>query len=564
VVPCSVFNASPARLLNIVKSMTPLLAACAVSLALVGCDAANREAAPAAGAHKPLIVLGIDGATWDVIDPMIANGELPNLARLKAGGAWAQLITVGPQVSPVVWTTFATGQFGRQHGILDFVYPYQPGPRRPVQSTERRSPALWNLASDSGQKVCVVGYFVTYPAEQVNGAMVSYNSFQQQPAADYPEQVLAPIRADLDRIYREQSKALWARFLPWDFDPLNPPAGDDMSAEAFKMVSGRVEKRILQAEYNRRAALYLADSPADVFISYFGLVDFASHSLWKYYDDRDYEVKPDAVAKRLLGDVVPESYRFIDAFIGDLLAKFPQETNIVILSDHGFGSATGIFRVKASRRDLLTGNHRPNGIFLAAGPDISPGAVDGMTIVDVFPVLAYLSGLPIADDLPGDLDLRLFREASLAHRPAAYVPNYDRRQPGHKQAVHASLTAQQENVKSLQGLGYVGESFELAEAETGEFDVWAADSELVTQHLTGEISFHLLKGDELAARALLDEAQAHDDALPIRLLRRARLALQSIREAVGEQAVPDSAFAFIRSVAAREMNKPPHTAKAEQ
>jgi len=70
--------------------------------------------------NSPLIVIGIDGATWDVIDPMIAAGELPNFARLKNQGAYGSLITVGPQVPPVVWTSSSTGQFARQHGIIDF------------------------------------------------------------------------------------------------------------------------------------------------------------------------------------------------------------------------------------------------------------------------------------------------------------------------------------------------------------------------------------------------------------------------------------------------------------
>ena len=150
------------------------------------------------------MVIGIDGATWDVIDPMIANGELPNMASLKARGAWGPLITVGPQVSPVVWTSFSTGQFGRSHGILDFVYPYQTGPKRPVQSTERQVPALWNLVSEAGGKVGVVGYFATYPADEVNGVMVSDRSWQRQPDADYPVDALAPIREQLNSIYSEK------------------------------------------------------------------------------------------------------------------------------------------------------------------------------------------------------------------------------------------------------------------------------------------------------------------------------------------------------------------------
>ena len=528
------------------------LAAFTVLFVLAGCT--NEPDPPGLGiaGHRPLVVIGIDGATWDVIDPMIANGELPNLASLKARGAWGPLITVGPQVSPVVWTSFSTGRFGRIHGILDFVYPYQRGPKRPVQSTERQVPALWNLVSEAGGNVSVVGYFVTYPAEKINGVMVSYKSPQKQPDADYPAAALAPIREQLDSIFGKEKKTLWSRFLPWDFDPANPPAENDPAAEAFRMVAGRVERRILSAEYNRRAALYLAQSPHDLFISYFGLVDYTSHALWKFMDDTDFEFKASPESKRLLGNVIQESYRFMDEFIGDLLARSPVNANFVIISDHGFGSATGIFSIKEHNKDRLTGNHRPNGIFLAAGPDIQAGRIDGLTIIDVFPVLAYLAGISVADDLPGDLDLRLFTDEILAEHPPFFTPTYANSGPTVDNAAGASRAAHEDSIKALQGLGYVGESFEFGDTDTQIFDFWASEHELLIRHLVGEVSFYLLKGDNETASVILAEARLHDDILPPKILHRSQVSLRSIRDLIGKQAVPDSAFAFIRSARASE------------
>jgi len=529
-----------------VKRFLTNLAALTALIVLAGCTSEPDSSALGIAGHRPLVVIGIDGATWDVIDPMIANGELPNLASLKARGAWGPLITVGPQVSPVVWTSFSTGQFGRIHGILDFVYPYQPGPKRPVQSTERQVPALWNLVSEAGGKVSVVGYFVTYPAERINGVMVSYKSAQKQPDSDYPADALAPIREQLDSIFAEEKKTLWSRFLPWDFDPANPPAENDPTAEAFRMVAGRVERRILSAEYNRRAALYLAQSPHDLFISYFGLVDYTSHSLWKFMDDTDFEFKASPESKRLLGNVVQESYRFMDEFIGDLLARSPVNANFVIISDHGFGSATGIFSVKEHNKDRLTGNHRPNGIFLAAGPDIQAGRIDGLTIIDVFPALAYLAGISVADDLPGDLDLQLFTDQHLGENPPSFTRTYANSGPTVVNAVGASRAAQEDSIKALQGLGYVGESFEFGDSATQTFDFWAAEHELVIRHLVGEVSFYLLKGDNETAIAVLVEARSHDAILPPKILHRSQVLLRSIRDMIGKQAVPDSAFAYIR------------------
>ena len=520
----------------------------ATFLLLTGCEKQSATGDAKTTAPNPLIVIGIDGATWDVIDPMIAAGDLPNLSRLKSRGLWGPLVAVEPMASPVIWTSFGTGHFGRQHGILDFVYPYQPGPKRPVQSTERRRPALWNLVSNAGRKVSVQGYFVTYPAETVNGTMISYNSQQRQPGADYPADALLPIRDSLDRINGDDRWALWSRFLPWDFNPENPPEGDGPLAEAHRLISDRVEKRVLHAEYTRRAALFLAESPFDVFITYFGLVDFASHSLWQYYDDADFETRADPEMKQLLGGVIPETYRFMDDFIGELLEKAPANANIIIVSDHGFGSATGTFSVAEHNRHLMSGNHRHDGIFLATGPDISSGQIDGLTIIDVFPVMAYLAGLPVADDLPGDLDLRVFTPDRLTQHPPSYVRAYTDEATAVETTVTASREAQEENVKSLQGLGYVGKSFELeVNPEASDFDFWQAEQPLLISHLSGELTFYLLKQDEVAASRVLADARAHEPAMLSKILRRSRWNLESVRDKLGEDAVPNGALPFIEA-----------------
>jgi hypothetical protein len=269
-------------------------------------------------------------------------------------------------------------------------------------------------------------------------------------------------------------------------------------------------------------------------------------------DDSDFGLKASPESKRLLGDVVQESYRFMDEFIGDLLARSPVNANFIIISDHGFGSATGIFSVKEHNKDRLTGNHRPNGILLAAGPDIQAGRIDGLTIIDVFPALAYLSGISVADDLPGDLDLRLFTDEILAEHPPSFTRTYTNSGPSVVKAAGASRAAQEDNIKALQGLGYVGESFEFGDTDTQTFDFWASEHELLIQHLVGEVSFYLLKGDNATATSILTDARSHDDTLPPKILFRSQVSLRSIRDMIGKQAVPDSAFAFIRSARSSE------------
>src|SRR5689334_21287380 len=121
-----------------------------------------------------VLVLALDGVDPDVVDLLVSEGKLPNFARLRQEGASGRLISEKPLLSPIVWTTIATGKPPVRHGIGDFVaQDAQTGERRPVTSRMRRVSALWNLFSDAGRDVAVVGWWATWPPERVRGAVVS-------------------------------------------------------------------------------------------------------------------------------------------------------------------------------------------------------------------------------------------------------------------------------------------------------------------------------------------------------------------------------------------------------
>jgi len=96
---------------------------------------------------------------------MVRDGELPHLRSLMERGVYGKLETLEPTVSPVIWTTIATGKRHEQHGIHDFVRPSDGTEAQRLYSRlDRRVGAFWNFLSDAGQRVHVVGWFVTYPA----------------------------------------------------------------------------------------------------------------------------------------------------------------------------------------------------------------------------------------------------------------------------------------------------------------------------------------------------------------------------------------------------------------
>jgi hypothetical protein len=149
----------------------------ALAAALVAAVATARPAASGAASHpgsaRRVLVIGLDGADWQAVDPLVRAGRLPVFARLRACGRTGTLLATPPLLSPILWTTIATGRRPEDHRILDFMVDLANGGQAPMPSTERRVEALWNLFSDAGRSVAVVGWWATYPAEDVNGTIVS-------------------------------------------------------------------------------------------------------------------------------------------------------------------------------------------------------------------------------------------------------------------------------------------------------------------------------------------------------------------------------------------------------
>jgi hypothetical protein len=217
--------------------------------------------------------------------------------------------------------------------------------------------------------------------------------------------------------------------------------------------------------------------------------------------------------------------------------------NIVIVSDHGMSSGTGLFEPRKEKFTLLTGNHRPDGIFLAYGPDIQPGRVDGMTIMEVMPTLANLLGIPISNDLPGDIDERVLSESFRSAHPAEYVSDYRDVTWNSSGGKAVSRDAQEETMDALQGLGYIGGDVELEEqGALGEYDFWGADSGVVVPHLSGEVTYYLLRGRLDVALAIHREAVEHDPRLGRKLRNHVRSRQETLVDRLGEDYFGDMPF----------------------
>ena len=145
-----------------VRSVRPhrLASFALVVIAAAGCGA--EEAARAADTRA--VVIGIDGADWKVIDALAAQGQMPNLTRLRERGVWGPIETLNDiALSPVIWTSVATGKTAAKHGITWFMVDQPDGTRVPVRSHNRKAKAIWNILAESELVAGVLGWWATYP-----------------------------------------------------------------------------------------------------------------------------------------------------------------------------------------------------------------------------------------------------------------------------------------------------------------------------------------------------------------------------------------------------------------
>jgi Flp pilus assembly protein TadD/predicted AlkP superfamily pyrophosphatase or phosphodiesterase len=380
-----------------------LLAAALPAFSAPPTKPAESPVASTAPAKRARVVLvGWDGADWKYLDPLLEAGALPNLAALIARGRTWNLGTYQPMASPLVWTTVATGRTPVDHGVTDFQeLDPKTGVRLPISGRSRRVPAIWNLASAKGLTVGVVGWWATWPAEKVNGFLVSDRaapvlfdpeSLARSPAIAWPEGLGDGVRMIGRREgsppYEDVAKAL--RVSRAEFDAA-VAAKKDLAdpITGFRKILGvtRTIARIGLELYDR--------SDLDLFMVYFQGTDEVGHVLGRYEPPKLPAVSEQDFAK--YKDGVAAIYVEADRILGDIAARAAKNgATLILASDHGF-------RHGAARPDLSTGIqldtaylwHEPPGILAAAGPGVIPSLVRGKaSVFDLAPTLCRLLGLP--------------------------------------------------------------------------------------------------------------------------------------------------------------------------
>jgi predicted AlkP superfamily phosphohydrolase/phosphomutase/tetratricopeptide (TPR) repeat protein len=422
----------------------------AFSLQLSG--AGSSSTSQSSGSSGRLLILGWDGADWDLLDPLLSRGELPHLAALLARGNHALLASLEPRLSPLLWTSAVTGVTPDRHGVLNFVEPAPDGQGlRLATSTSRHCRALWNLLQISGLPSHVVNWYATHPAEPISGIVLSNQFFQaSEPPAEsvHPaDQLSAWLRARHGAA--TAALATRARTLPLPALPRQP------EDEALINALGAAAER---AETIHQLSLRLAaQRDWQALLVFQEWIDVAGHHAMAYAPPRQPHI-PER-QQRLFGGVIEAVYREHDRMLGELLAAAGDELNVILLSDHGFQH--GATRPKLSgvalgddRAEQEASWHRPFGILAMAGPGVRPGTQAATpSLLDITPTALALLGLPAGADMDGRVLVEL-----LAGDPPAPIPSWqqiDGDAGEHPAELRLDPFEAHEAVKQLIDLGYL-------------------------------------------------------------------------------------------------------------
>lgn len=438
---------------------------------------AETDTLRAVDTGERVFVFGFDGASWKVLDPMMRDGRLPNLAALAARGRTFDLKTFQPTFSPVIWTSVATGQDRFHHGIHDVVQVVLPGgvhlPRSivrtafltkttgvlfralasrhlltltPYRSSDIRAASFFQAASEAGLSTSLVEWYVTWPAPALSGVTVSDRFHLQGPDAPEltrvvaPEALAAPLRGHVVTPADVPVRDVLALA---DLDGMTPAEEDAWVARHATFVD-EMRRNLARDRTTRNVAVDLLARDRDwgLFGAYFRAVDLSHHLTWKYHRAARGGPAQSGDDAAQLADVVERYHELMDAIVGEILDRLPDDANILLLSDHGFEDTWDHFR-------------GPDGIAILAGPAFAASPERGrVSVFDIAPTVAALLGLPLAEDLAAAPRRDLLVPGLTLPEPAP-VSTWSRGEPGRRPESEDAGDVDRSEVDRLRALGYV-------------------------------------------------------------------------------------------------------------
>ena len=472
-------------------------------------DVASR--APRTATGPAVIWLGLDGLDWELLDRLAVEGKMPNWKRLASEGWTGRLETFSPLLSPILWTSAATGMPPDVHRVLDFQETDPATGRKvPISGHSRAVPAAWNLASAAGRKVGVVGWWATHPAEEVDGFFVSDRAspllYEKLPLAGvaFP----TALEPGIAQVIERDGKVVEEDLLPFLDVPraeitkslaeANRPAGQGRSRD---LIAG-LARVVAATRVSHRTArdLYDRDRP-DLLALYLEGTDEVGH-LFAPYTPPKLDCVTDADFARY-SRVVETYYALADAVLGQWMRRAAEDgATLLVHSDHGF--KWGPDRpcgFGAANWATAAFWHRPEGVVAAWGQKSKGGQIPPRGragLLDVAPTVLALLGLPADPKMPGRAIPPVVRDRPAPSGTLVSAPV--------RRVASGAVTAEKadEYVSKLIALGYLSPSETRPLAPTG------GDSPGMTEGAWNNLGVYLrdTRRDPRAARSAFEKSLA--------------------------------------------------------
>jgi predicted AlkP superfamily phosphohydrolase/phosphomutase/tetratricopeptide (TPR) repeat protein len=404
---------------------------------------------------RKTVLIGWDSADWNIINPLLQQGKLPALKSLMNRGISGKIKTLDPPLSPMLWTSIATGVRADKHGILGFVEPSPNGESiRPVSSTSRKVKAIWNILNQNGFKSNIVGWWPSYPVEPINGIMVSDRFLS-------PENVNPTKELSLDgMVHPKEMTEIFDEFRVSTYDitgdmlaPFVPNIATDEPLREHNVVE-QTRKNIAHASNVHAAFTYaLQETEWDFAAVYYEAMDMLCHIGMKFAPP----YRPEIQEKNYndFKEIVESAYRLHDLMLDRLLDIIDKDTNIILVSDHGFHSGLNRPLYIPNEPAGIAAEHSPFGILVMAGPDVNvEGKITGASVLDITPTLLHLLGLPVGKDMEGKV-----LESTIANvKPIKWVESWEKMNGDsgqHDESLREDPIVAQEAIQQLVELGYI-------------------------------------------------------------------------------------------------------------
>jgi len=441
---------------------------------------------------RKVLLVGWDAADWKVINPLMDAGKMPFLKSVVERGVIGNLSTQHPVLSPMLWTSIATGKRPFKHGILGFVEPTIDGSAvQPVSNLSRRTKAIWNILNQEKKRSNVISWWPSAPVEPINGVMVS--NHYQSAVAPLSEPWPMPDGTVHPKALAE--KFADARFHPQELlaDAVQAfvPDADKIDQDKDKRLVSIMKVLAECTTVHSATTLAMDQGDWDLTAVYHDAIDHFCHGFMKYHPPRRNHINKDDY--ELYKGVINAAYCYHDMMLGGLLQKAGEDTTVIIVSDHGFHPDHNRPVEIPTQPAGPAIEHRDFGIFVAAGPGIKHDEIiHGASQLDVTPTILNLFDLPVGNDMDG----RVLTEIYQQEKTVDYINSWD--EVSGDSAMYSAEEqcdpiASKEAIKQLIALGYI--------------DEMGGDMQKNVTRMANELQFNL-------AMSYMD-ANIHAEAVPI-------------------------------------------------